>query len=111
MTFFLKVSVVYFHIINYIYSNYNDSFFQFTNLSKGATSYRWDFGDLSFYCEKENPTYRYVTVGGEVDVTLTAISDSGKQNSITKTIQAPEVIDIEIKRHQDCNQNQMFLHT
>ncbi|MGY8908548.1 MAG: PKD domain-containing protein [Flavobacteriales bacterium] len=83
-------------IVDFTFTN-TDSFFQFTNLSKGATSYRWDFGDLSFYCEEENPTYRYVTVGGEVDVTLTAISDSGKQNSITKTIQAPEVIDVEIK--------------
>jgi len=72
------------------------SLFTFTNLSQGATSYRWDFGDLSFYCEKENPTYRYVTVGGEINVTLTAIGESGQEASITKTIEAPEVLSIDI---------------
>jgi len=75
----------------------DDNFFEFTNLSQGATTYRWDLGDLSFYCEKENPTYRYVTVGGDIDVTLTAINSSGQEASITKTIQSPEVINVDIK--------------
>lgn len=71
--------------------------FQFTNLSKGATSYRWDFGDLNFYCEKENPTYRYTKKGGEIKVTLTAMNDKGQENYITKTIIAPEVLNVTIK--------------
>ncbi len=73
------------------------STFTFTNLSQGATTYRWDFGNLSFYCEKENPTYTYVTVGGEINVTLTAINESGEEAYVTKTINAPEVINTEIE--------------
>lgn len=71
--------------------------FVFTNLSKGATSYRWDLGDLSFYCDLENPTYRYTKVGGEIEVTLTAMNDAGQETHVTKTINAPEVIDVTIK--------------
>lgn len=70
--------------------------FTFTNLTEGATSYRWDFGDLSFYCDKENPSYRYVTAGGELQVTLTSMDEEGHEASITKTIIAPEVIDLDI---------------
>ncbi|WP_445730926.1 PKD domain-containing protein [Mariniflexile sp.] len=70
----------------------DESTFAFTNLSKGATTYKWDFGDLYFYCEKENPTYTYTTVGGEIKVTLTVTSESGQKASVTKTISAPEVI-------------------
>tara|TARA_R110002033_G_scaffold160593_1_gene196982 strand:+ start:17832 stop:18746 length:915 start_codon:yes stop_codon:yes gene_type:complete len=72
------------------------SLFTFTNLSKGATSYRWDFGDLNFYCEKENPSYRYTKAGGEIEVTLTAMNDSGQEASITKTITAPVVLNVDI---------------
>lgn len=70
--------------------------FIFTNLSKGATSYRWDFGDLNFYCELENPTYRYSTVGGEIEVTLTAINESGQDAYVTKTITAPVILNVDI---------------
>ncbi|MGM5468964.1 PKD domain-containing protein [Flavobacteriaceae bacterium LMO-SS05] len=72
------------------------SVFTFTNLSEGATSYRWDFGDLSFYCDKENPIYRYVKVGGEINVTLTAMNESGQEAYVTKTISAPVVLDVSI---------------
>lgn len=72
------------------------SLFTFTNLSQGATSYRWDFGDLNFYCEKESPTYRYTKVGGEIEVTLTAMNESGQEAYITKTIIAPEVLNVAI---------------
>jgi len=75
----------------------DESLFVFTNLSEGATSYRWDFGDLSFYCERENPTYRYVTVGGEIEVTLTAMDGNGNETYITKTVIAPEILDVEIE--------------
>jgi PKD repeat protein len=72
------------------------SLFTFTNLSKGATSYRWDFGDLNFYCEKENPRYRYTKAGGEIEVTLTAMNESGQENYVTKTISAPVVLKVDI---------------
>ena len=75
----------------------DESLFVFTNLSQGATTYRWDFGDLIFYCDKENPTYRYVTVGGDVDVTLTAMNESGQEAHVTKTIIAPKVLDVSIE--------------
>lgn len=70
--------------------------FKFTNLSQGAAIYRWDLGNLSFYCDLENPEYRYTAQGGEIDVTLTAMNDAGQENYITKTITAPEYFDIEI---------------
>lgn len=70
--------------------------FTFTNLSQGATSYKWDFGDLSFYCDKENPSYRYTRAGGDLNVTLTAMNDSGESYA-TKTISAPEVKNISIE--------------
>lgn len=83
-------------VADFSFTNDNN-LFTFTNLSTGATSYRWDFGDLSFYCEKENPSYRYVTKGGELQVTLTAMDDSGQEAHITKTITAPDVLDVDIK--------------
>ncbi len=73
------------------------SLFTFTNLSQGANSYRWDFGDLNFYCEKENPTYRYTKTGGEIDVTLTAMNESGQEAYVTKTITAPVVLNVDIQ--------------
>lgn len=73
-----------------------ENLFEFKNLSVGATTYRWDLGDLSFYCDKENPTYRYTTSGGDINVTLTAMNDVGQEASVTKTITAPEYFDIEI---------------
>jgi len=75
----------------------DENLFKFTNLSKGATTYRWDLGNLSFYCDKENPTYRYTKVGGEIAVTLTAMDDSGHEVYITKKIMAPEVKNVNIK--------------
>lgn len=82
--------------VDFSFTN-DESLFVFTNLSGGATSYRWDFGDLSFYCEKENPTYRYVTVGGEIQVTLTAMDDKGNESYVTKMVTAPEIKDVEIE--------------
>lgn len=78
------------------------SLFTFTNLSQGATSYRWDFGDLNFYCEKENPSYRYTKAGGEIEVTLTAMNESGEAY-VTKTIIAPVVLNIDIAIDGDFN--------
>jgi PKD repeat protein len=75
----------------------NDNLFVFTNLTEGATTYKWDFGDLSFYCDKENPSYRYTKAGGDLQVTLTAMDDVGHEAHTTKTISAPEVLNIDIK--------------
>ncbi|WP_299666565.1 PKD domain-containing protein [uncultured Polaribacter sp.] len=74
------------------------STFTFTNLSEGATSYKWDFGDLYFYSYEENPVYSYDIKGGELTVTLTAYNDAGGEVYTSKSIVAPIVIttDIEI---------------
>ncbi|MDO5968982.1 PKD domain-containing protein [Flavivirga aquimarina] len=86
--------------------------FTFTNLSEGATTYRWDFGDLYFYCDKENPVYTYTKAGGEVEVTLTAMNDSGQEAYATKTIATPEIfeIDIEINGNFDDWENVEYLY-
>lgn len=68
------------------------STFTFTNLSEGATSYRWDFGDLYFYSDEENPIYNYSIIGGELTVTLTAMNESGAEAYVSKTITAPIII-------------------
>lgn len=68
------------------------STFTFTNLSEGATSYKWDFGDLYFYSTEKDPVNTYDIVGGELMVTLTAYNDAGQQAYISKPIVAPVVI-------------------
>ncbi|WP_228238238.1 PKD domain-containing protein [Allomuricauda sp. M10] len=72
------------------------STFTFTNLSQGATTYRWDFGDLYFYSYEENPTYTYSIVGGELTVTLTAMNESGEEAHVSKMISAPVIINANI---------------
>lgn len=54
----------------------------FTNLSQGATSYLWNFGDGNT-STATNPTHNYTTVGS-FTVTLTATNDAGN-NVNTKT--------------------------
>src|SRR5690606_16952147 len=79
---------------DFSFSN-DESTFSFTNLSKNATSYQWDFGDLNFYSHEENPTYTYA-IGGEITVSLTATNEAGQTDFIAKKIQAPEIIIIDI---------------
>ncbi|MEA4839776.1 MAG: PKD domain-containing protein [Bacteroidales bacterium] len=55
----------------------------FTNMSKNATSYVWDFGDGKTSTEA-NPVHTYTTYG-EFDVTLTATNEGGSK-SVTETI-------------------------
>lgn len=55
----------------------------FNNLSVGATSYVWDFGDGVGTSTAVNPTYQY-TAQGVYTVTLTAVNILG-QNSFTAT--------------------------
>ncbi len=58
---------------------------QFTNTSKGATSYMWTFGDSqNSSSTDENPTFAY-GIAGTYTVTLTAISEEG-ESSATKEI-------------------------
>ncbi len=72
------------------------STFTFTNLSTNGSTYRWDFGDLYFTSEEENPIYTY-TIGGELLVSLTVINESGGEDYISKAIIAPEIIIIDIQ--------------
>jgi PKD repeat protein len=71
------------------------STFTFTNLSEDATTYRWDFGDLGFISNEENPTHTY-SIGGELVVSLTITDENGETGFVTKTIDAPEIIVIDI---------------
>lgn len=57
----------------------NDNEVTFTNLSVGADSYIWDFGDGNSSTE-ENPVHTY-SGDGEFIVTLTAINDCGENAS------------------------------
>lgn len=72
------------------------STFTFTNLSKDGTTYRWDFGDLSFTSNTESPVYTY-GIGGEIVVSLTVTNATGQVAFVTKTITAPRIIIIDIK--------------
>jgi PKD repeat protein len=78
------------------------STFQFTNQSGSGYTYRWDFGDLGFISEEENPIYTY-TIGGELLVSLTITDENGNEGYISKTITAPEIIIIDIQIDGDFN--------
>jgi len=56
----------------------------FTNTSRSATSYMWDFGDGGS-STMENPTYTY-TSEGEFTVTLTARDDNGNTDVATEVV-------------------------
>lgn len=81
-------------VADFSYTN-DGSTFTFTNLSQNGTSYRWDFGDLYFTSDEENPVYTYST-GGDLVVSLTVTNESGGEDFISKTITAPEIIIIDI---------------
>lgn len=81
-------------IADFSFTN-DGSIFTFTNLSTNGDSYRWDFGDLYFVSNEENPVYTY-TIGGELLVSLTVTNESGGEGYISKTITAPEIIIIDI---------------
>lgn len=78
------------------FSFVNDgSTFTFTNLSEGGTNYRWDFGDLAFTSDEKDPVYTY-DIGGELTVSLTVTNESGGEDFVSKTIEAPRIIIIDI---------------
>ena len=62
-----------------------DGQIQFTNLSTGATTYDWDFGDGN-NSTIENPVNNY-SENGEFDVTLIAYSGEGCSDTITQTVE------------------------
>ena len=74
----------------------DESTFTFTNLSTNGDTYRWDFGDLYFTSDEENPVYTY-TIGGELTVSLTVTNAAGGESFIAKKIIAPEIIIIDIE--------------
>lgn len=55
---------------------------QFTDLTPGATSWEWDFGDGAT-STLQNPSHRY-TADGNYHVTLTASTATGCGNTVTK---------------------------
>lgn len=57
----------------------------FTNKSKKAVSYHWDFGD-STTSEEENPTHTYEAMG-EYTVVLTATDADGATKTAEKTVE------------------------
>lgn len=57
--------------------------FQFTDLTPGATSWLWDFGDGNTSTQ-QNPTHQYANFGNYT-VTLTAGTSADCSNTVTKT--------------------------
>ncbi|SDF04112.1 PKD domain-containing protein [Pricia antarctica] len=72
------------------------STFKFTNQSESGNTYRWDFGDLGFISEEENPEHTY-PIGGQLLVSLTITDENGNEGFVTKTITAPEIVIIDIE--------------
>ena len=71
------------------------STFSFTNLSDSGLNYRWDFGDLGFISNEQNPVHTY-PIGGDLKVSLTVTDENGNEGYVVKTITAPEIIIIDI---------------
>ena len=65
----------------------------FQNLSEGATSWKWHFGDNDS-AEASQPTHSYKT-GGQYTVSLLAVSDQGCADSVKKAayikVDAPDI--------------------
>lgn len=66
--------------------------YSFTNTSKGATNYEWDFGDGNMSMS-ESPIHVYSTPS-EYTITMTAYNDVGLSTTLSKTIniQAPVTV-------------------
>ena len=69
----------------------------FTNNSRNANRYEWDFGD-GYISNDENPTHIF-TGTGTYEVTLAAISKSGLEDNATLTIEVliPTLLVIEVR--------------
>ncbi|MAZ28690.1 MAG: hypothetical protein CL868_16635 [Cytophagaceae bacterium] len=82
-------------VADFTFTN-DGSTFTFTNLSENGTEYRWDFGDLDFYSYDESPVHTY-NIGGSLKVSLTVTNESGQEAYVVKTIEAPEIIIVNIE--------------
>ena len=83
--------------------------YSFTNTSKNATSYEWDFGDGNTSTE-ESPTHVYESAD-EYTVTLIASSDVGLSGELSKTftILAPVTADFTFEPNADDYQTIHFM--
>ncbi len=88
-------------------SNYLE--YNFSNTSKGATSYEWDFGDGTMSTE-ESPTHVYDSAD-EYTITLTAYNDVGLSTALSKTITilAPVTADFTFEPHPDDYRTILFM--
>ena len=59
---------------------------RFSNTSVGASTWEWDFGDLSPLSNLQNPTHEYL-VEDNYNVTLTVTAASGCADLITKSLE------------------------
>lgn len=73
----------------------------FTNDSRNANSFEWDFGDG--YVSSEAEPVHYYTATGTFEVVLTAYSRSGlsDQASITIDVKIPTLLEIEVVEYYD----------
>lgn len=65
----------------------------FTNMSDGATSYTWDFGDDVGISTEENPVYTY-DANGTYTVTLTAVNIEDESVSVSQEVEVLEVFPV-----------------
>jgi hypothetical protein len=73
----------------------------FTNDSRNATRFEWDFGD-GFITSEENPTHIF-NATGTFEVTLKAISKSGLEDvsKLTLDVTIPTLLEIEVREYFD----------
>jgi len=70
---------------DYVYLNVANQAITFQNLSTGATSYFWDFGNGDF-SNDQSPTYTYTTAG-TYGVELISVNNDGCADTIVKTVE------------------------
>lgn len=63
----------------------------FANLSTGATSYNWDFGDGSPVISTENPVHNFPGVPYTYNVALTATNDLGCTNTFNADVEVEPI--------------------
>jgi len=66
----------------------------FTNMSKDATSYTWEFGDGTLFSEQENPVHEYAAAG-TYHVKLTAKNAAGEAVAEDDIVLAEKSIEID----------------
>jgi PKD repeat protein len=73
----------------------------FTNDSRNASTYKWDFGD-GYISSEADPVHVY-TATGPYEVTLTATSISGQEDhaALSFTVKIPTLLEIEVRENND----------